>query len=129
MTLCILHGSSAGKAILSLSLASRIQFGKWDNVIRENHSVLCLVLKIIILIDLLRLCLFFSPDQVIARCFEGYFIGHVVGVWHFVRVGAEGIIMAEDILLDGLVHESANIEYMFWTFFEPTKLFYPGSVS
>ena len=58
-----------------------------------------------------------------------YFIGHVVGIWYFVRVSAEGVIVTEDILLNGFVHKPANIEYMFWTFFKSTQLFYPCSIS
>ena len=54
---------------------------------------------------------------------------HVVGVWVFVWVGVEGIVMAEDVLLDALVHVSAHGEEVLGAVLVPSHLLDPGLVA
>ena len=44
------------------------------------------------------------------------------------RVGGEGVVVAEDVLLDGLVHVSTDGKQMFRTIFVPHHFFNPRPV-
>lgn len=44
-------------------------------------------------------------------------------------VGAEGVVMAQNVLLNGLVHISSHCQEMLWTIFVSRHLLDSGSIS
>lgn len=58
-----------------------------------------------------------------------YLIGHAIGIWCFVGVDMEGIIMAEDVLLDALIHIPAHGQKMFRTVFVLAHLLDPRLIA
>lgn len=58
-----------------------------------------------------------------------YLIGHAIGVWCFVGVDMECIIMAEDVLLDALIHIPAHGQKMLRTVFVLAHLLDPRLIA
>lgn len=52
----------------------------------------------------------------------------MIGVWNLVGVGAEGVVMAKDVLLNGFAHESTDGQQMLGAIFVPHHLLYPRSI-
>lgn len=58
-----------------------------------------------------------------------YLISHAIWVRSFIRVDIEGIIMAEDVLLNAFIHVSTDGKEVLRAIFILSHLFYPCPVS
>jgi hypothetical protein len=53
----------------------------------------------------------------------------MVRIWCFIGVDVEGVVVAEDVLLDALIHISTHGQKVLRTIFVTTHLLNPRSIS
>lgn len=128
MIRCIPRGSCVGKAVRLHLRSARTRFGRSGTGLQGFCFSCGSASRTTPGIDLLKPFLFSSPNREVAESVIKYLVGHVVRVRNLVRVGGEGVVVTEDVLLDGLVHVSADGKQMFRTIFVPHHLLNPSPI-
>ena len=104
MIICTIHGNCDDKVAQLTPNLVRTHFGRWGIFILGFCFFCDLIFRNLPWRVLLILYLFFNQGQEVAVYLKVYLVWHMVRIGNLMWIGTEGIVMTENILLDGLVH-------------------------